>query len=520
MTPPRRPRRTRLLALCVAALAALPLASASATGVSAAPAVTRAPSPSDGDGAEVLRDRTVPLALDAFRTLCTAAPFGAPREWTFDFFDNVRLTAVEDGIDDDGGTRTWSGHVKGRPDTSVIVSLRGVCSTDRTLLGTSVVEVVADLGEHVYHLETLPGRPLRARITEEDPAKQPHHAPDEPAVDPAARTAPRTSLAGRAAATSQDPAVIDVIAGYTPLAVQRAGSEQQVVNTLYWAERKMNEALADSGVPASIDVIGTYNTGYTGNNTSSVMWNKLRNPQDSELGSTAADLRRRYGVDLITVVNSVPGQSSGQGSLPVRGNFDDSLAFSVVDYDSLTGWYNLGHEIGHNLGLFHDRRTLSQQVPDGSWVNDLNTPYGTGWITSDEEHTSLMAYASSCRRPCRTENAYSDPALGIYGQPLGNESNNNAKLARLTTPIVAGYRSLTIPRTRYALTLESSDGGSVRPAVYGPYKPGTVVAVTATPAPGHRLAAWIYDGRQYGPNEQVNVTMDAAHTLRAVFIEA
>ncbi|MFD5419178.1 M12 family metallo-peptidase [Streptomyces sp. NPDC127069] len=520
MTPPRRPRWSRLLALCVAATAALPLASASANGVSATPAVTRAPSPSDGDGAEVLRDRTVPLALDAFRMLCTAAPFGAPRAWTFDFFDNVRLTAVEDGIDDDGGTRTWSGHVKGRPDTSVIVSLRGVCSTGRNQLEGTVVKVVADLGEHVYHLKTLPGSPLRARITEEDPAKQPHHAPDELAVSPSARTAPRHSLAGRAAATSQDPAVIDVIAGYTPLAVQRAGSEQQVVNTIHWAERKMNEALADSGVPASIDIIGTYNTGYTGNNTSSVMWSKLSNPQNSELGSTAADLRRRYGVDLITVVNSVPGQSSGQGSLPVRGNFDDSLAFSVVDYDSLTGWYNLGHEIGHNLGLFHDRRTLSQQVPDGSWVNDLNTPYGTGWITSDEEHTSLMAYATSCRRPCRTENVYSDPQLGVYGQPLGNENNDNARLARLTTPIVAGYRTLTIPRTRYALTLESSDGGSVRPAVYGPYKPGTVVAVTATPAPGHRLAAWIYDGRQYAPNEQVNVTMDAAHTLRAVFIEA
>ncbi|MCB5179813.1 InlB B-repeat-containing protein [Streptomyces antimicrobicus] len=520
MTSPRHPRRARLLALGVAAMAALPMAGFSATGVSAAPAVVSAPSPTDGDGAEVLRDRTVPLALDAFRTLCTGAPFGAPRAWTFDFFDNIRLTAVEDGIDDDGGTRTWSGHVQGRPDTSVIVSLHGVCSTDRTPPGTALVEVVADLGEHVYRLETLPGSPPRARITEEDPAKRPHHAPDDLAVAPAARTAPRSSLAGRAEATPQNPAVIDVVAGYTPLAVQRAGSEQQVVNTIYWAERKMNEALADSGVPASIDIIGTYNTHYTGNNTSSLMWSKLSNPQDSELGAAAADARRRYGVDLVTVVNSVPGQSSGQGSLPVRGNFDESLAFSVVDYDSLTGWYNLGHEIGHNLGLFHDRRTLSQQVPDGSWVKELNTPYGTGWITSDEQHTDLMAYATSCRRPCRTENVYSDPGLSIYGQPLGNESNNNAKLARLTTPIVAGYRSLTVPRTRYALTLESSEGGSVRPSVYGPYKPGTVVAVTATPASGYRLAAWIYDGRQYGPNDQVNVTMDAAHTLGAVFIEA
>ncbi|MFD5877209.1 MULTISPECIES: InlB B-repeat-containing protein [Streptomyces] len=519
MTPLRRPGRSRLLALCGTALVALSLASASATGVSAAPAATRAPSPSNGDGPEVLRERTVPLALEDFRKLCTQAPFGAPRTWTFDFFDNVHLTAVEDGIDEDEGTRTWSGHVKGRPDTSVIVSLRGVCSAGRTQPQETAVEVVADLGEHVYQLETLPGRPLRAHITEEDPAKQPHPAPDQLTVSPSARTAPRHSLAGRAEATPDDPAVIDVIAGYTPLAARRAGSEQQVVNTIHWAERKMNEALADSEIPASIEIIGTYNTGYTGDNTSSVMWSKLSNPHDYELGGTAADLRRRYGVDLITVVNSVPGQSSGQGSLPVRGNFDDSLAFSVVDYDSLTGWYNLGHEIGHNLGLFHDRRTLSQQIPDGSWVNELNAAYGTGWITSDEKHTDLMAYPSSCRRVCRTENLYSNSWINVNGQALGDWTNDNAALARRTTPIVAGYRTLTTPPTRYALTLESAGGGSVRPAVYGPYKPGTVVGVTATPHPGYRLAAWIYDDREYAPTGQVNVTMDEAHTLTAIFIE-
>ncbi|MFJ7209753.1 hypothetical protein ACIQWR_40255, partial [Streptomyces sp. NPDC098789] len=129
-------------------------------------------------------------------------------------------------------------------------------------------------------------------------------------------------------------------------------------------------------------------------------------------------------------------------------------------------------------------------------------------------------YATSCRKACHTENVYSNPGLSVDGQPLGDQYNNNAKLARITTPIVAGYRSLTTPLTRYALTLESSDGGTIRPAVYGPYKPGTVVGVTATPAAGYRLAAWIYDGQQYAPSAQVNVTMDRAHTLSAVFLEA
>ncbi|WP_405497176.1 M12 family metallo-peptidase [Streptomyces sp. NBC_00096] len=518
MTSLRRPRRARLIALCVAAVAALPLATAA--GVSAAPQTTRAPSPG-GDGKEVLRERTFPLRTEAFSELCTAAPFGVPRERTFEFFDDVRVTAVEEGIDDDQGTLTWSGHVKNKPDTSVVVSMRGVCDTDRTPQGAVVVEVVADLGERVYHLETLPGRPPRLHATEEDPDHRPHRAPDQPFNASASASDMRESLRGRAAATAANPAVIDVIAGYTSKAVTAAGGEQQVINTIHWAERKMNEALADSNIPASIDIIGTYNTDYRGDNTSSLMHDKLNDPQDQALGATAAELRRRYGVDLITIVNKVdPGQSSGQGNLPERGVFNSKEAFSVVDFTSLTDWYNLGHEIGHNLGLWHDRRTLDSQIPEGSWRSDLNTPYGTGWITPNEEFHTLMAYSSSCFKACSAVNQYSNTENTVNGQPLGDANNNNAGLARLSTPIVAGYRTLTTARTRHALTLDSTDGGTIRPAVYGPYKPGTVVGVTARPQTGYRLVAWLYDGVQYNPSAQVNITMDRAHTLTGVFLPA
>lgn len=504
--------------MCVAALTALPLAAAA--GVSASPLPHRAPSPA-GDGKELLRERTFPLVADQFRTLCTPAPFGAPREHTFEFFDDLRVTAVEEGTDDDQGTLTWSGHVKDRPETSVVLSMRGVCAADRTPPGPVVVEVLADLGERVYHLETLAGQPPRLRATEEDPDHRPRRAPDQPATDPASASAMRRNLQGRVEATVENPVIIDVIAGYTPKAVTEAGGEQQVINTIHWAERKMNEALADSDIPASIDILGTYNTEYRGDNTSSVMHAKMNNPQDAALGATAADLRRRYGVDLLTIVNKVdPGQSSGQGNLPERGIFNSKDAYSVVDFDSLTGWYNLGHELGHNLGLWHDRRTLNHQVPDGSWMNSLNTPYGTGWITPNEEHHTLMAYASSCFKQCSAVNQYSNTENTVNGQPLGDANNNNAGLARLSTPIVAGYRTLATAKTRHALTLSSTEGGTVRPAVFGPYKPGTVVGVTARPQTGYRLVAWLYDGVQYDPRTQINVTMDRAHTLRGVFLPA
>ncbi|WP_369382858.1 M12 family metallo-peptidase [Streptomyces sp. cg36] len=483
-----------------------------ATRGSAAPA---------GEGREVLRERTFPWQADLFAALCSRAPFGAPREHTFVFFDDVRVTAVEDGVEDNEGTLTWSGHVKDRPDTSVILSMRGVCAADHAYAkNTASVEVVADLGARIYRLKTLVGQTSRLHATEEDPTRRPHAGPDDElgAVGSPA-SAVRSNLQGRPRATSADPVVIDVIAGYTRRAVAEAGGEQQVVSTIDWAERKMNEALADSNIPASIDIIGTYDTGYQGDNTSATLLSKLHNPQDPQLGARAANLRQKYGADLVTVVNSIPpGESSGQGDLPTKGVFNARDAFSVVDFRSLTGWYNLGHEIGHNLGLFHDRRTLDSQAPRSVWQGLLNTRSGTGWITPRGNFHTLMAYASSCPTNCVTINQYSNTENTVDGQPLGDKDNDNAALARLSTPIVAGYRTLAVAKTRYALTLSATDGGTVRPAVYGPYKPGTTVSVTARPYSGYRLTAWIYDGVQYAPYTQVNFPMDRAHTLRGVFM--
>ncbi|MEU6055787.1 M12 family metallo-peptidase [Streptomyces xanthochromogenes] len=518
MNPPRRHRAFCLLVVCIAALTTLPLAAASS--VSAAPA-THGNASSVRDGKEVLRERTIRRQADMFTGLCTRAPFGAPREHTFVFFDDVQITAVQDGAEENNGTLTWSGHVKDRPDTSVIASLRGVCSSGHPHAPAApAVEVVADLGARVYRLETLHGDSSRLHVTEEDPRRRPQPDPDDALTEAASsKAATRRGLQGRSLATPAEPVVIDVIAGYTRRAVSEAGSEQQVINTIDWAERKLNEAFADSGIPASIDIIGTYDTGYQGDNTSSALLGKVNNPQDRQLGAHAAALRRRYGADLVTIVNSIdPGQSSGQGDLPTQGSFNARDAFSVVDFRSLTGWYNLGHEIGHNLGMFHDRDTLDSQAPSHVWTNLLNTHSGTGWITPRGTFHTLMAYATSCTASCATVNQYSNTENTVDGQPLGDVDNNNAALARLSTPIVAGYRAPTVAKTRYALNLTATDGGTVRPAVYGPYKPGTTVGVTARPQRGFHLAAWIYDGVQYAPSPQVNFTMDRSHTLHGVFL--
>ncbi|MEV0258784.1 M12 family metallo-peptidase [Streptomyces sp. NPDC050732] len=494
------------------------------------------------DGTDVLRERTVGLDLAAYRWLCASGGFGRPAEHDLGLFPGMRVTVVQEGREVDGDTVTWTGHVKGEPAQRAVIAASQVCghadgAQPETHPGAwtarstgPAVDALVDLGARTYHVTTRPGEPgasgtpgerPRLRITEEDPRARRAPTPDgAPRHEGTAREL-RDSLKDRAPADPAAPAVIDVVAGHTPAAVRRVGGEQAMAARLGMAESFMNQALADSGVAARIDIVGRYDTGYRGDQTPDLMLDKLSAPGDADLGAAAHRLRERVGADLVTVVNDVPVGSSGQASLPTRGRLDSALAFSAVDVQSLVKWYNLGHELGHNLGLFHDRTTLAEHNAPGAYRRLLNSPNGTGWITPRRDHHSLMAYAQSCGAPCGPVNQYSNPENTVEGQPLGDEHNDNASLARRTAPVVAGYRTSRVARTRYPLRLEATPNGTVRPAVHGPYAPGTTVGLTASPAAGYRVAAWVVDGRRHEITEEnVTLTMDRPYTVSAVFVPA
>lgn len=493
---------------CATALSLVP-AEAGAVPRSAAPG----PPAKEKD---VLRERTVDLDAADYQWLCGSGGFSQADEHTLEFFPDVRVTVVQDGREADGNTVTWTGHVKGAPEDLAVISASHVCPPAKGDVPPAV-DALIDLETRAYHLTTLPGKQPRVRITEEDPGARRRPKPDNAVLGKDAARKLHDSLKNRAPADPANPVVIDVLAGYTPPAVRRLGSEQAMLARLRLAESYMNQALADSNIAASIDIVGSYNTQYWGDQTAAAMLNRLSDPRDPLLGATAHRYREQLGVDLVTVVNDVPNGSSGQASLPTQGRMDSELAYSAVDVQSLVDWYNLGHELGHNLALFHDRTTLDKQLP-GGYQHLLNAPYGTGWITPRRDYHTLMAYAENCGRPCSPVNQYSNTENTVDGQPLGDADNNNAALARLTAPIVADYRTLKVNRPRYRLTLGSSPNGTIRPAVHGPYAPGTTVAVTARPAPGYQVSAWIVDGRRHNiTDEHVTMTMDRPYTLSAVF---
>jgi len=96
-----------------------------------------------------------------------------------------------------------------------------------------------------------------------------------------------------------------------------------------------------------------------------------------------------------------------------------------------------------------------------------------------------------------------------------------------TTPSVSIFidkdKTLTayyeeVPVVQYTLSIRSTTGGTTNPSPGDYiYNEGTVVRVTAIPNAGYQLDHWLFDGENIGKADAVDVTMNANHTLQAVF---
>lgn len=77
------------------------------------------------------------------------------------------------------------------------------------------------------------------------------------------------------------------------------------------------------------------------------------------------------------------------------------------------------------------------------------------------------------------------------------------------------------PPTTYTLGVVAANGGSVSLSPNeANYLVGTVVQAKGNPDTGSTLDHWILDGSDAGKNNPVMVTMDASHTIQAVFLSA
>ena len=146
------------------------------------------------------------------------------------------------------------------------------------------------------------------------------------------------------------------------------------------------------------------------------------------LDGSLRGLRQELGADLVTVVapshcgagiawiwhNRWTDSQMRRNSYNVVGMADDP-SDECLYYEA----YSLAHEIGHNLGLHHDRETIEEgagELTADEWEDLLWDPAGFGYLN----HDSGFTYNDGRPAPAGTVMAYADVWLKGFSRPRGD----------------------------------------------------------------------------------------------------
>ena len=231
--------------------------------------------------------------------------------------------------------------------------------------------------------------------------------PDEPeSVDPPLR--PSADASG--AAFSLDPAMsaasssvseIDVLVLYTPAAAAQAGGEASMRAEVERLFGETNTAFRNSGVSARVGGWARA-VSYVESQDVSTDLGLLRGSSDGSLDDVHS-MRSDLGADLVHLFVAFTPTTSSDGSFSCGSAYTSlrsSFAFGVTLFHQRCG-YTFTHELGHNLGLKHDRY---QHFTYGSSSRSAHVPYAYGYSNAETFSPvaggrcwyTVMAYYKHC----------------------------------------------------------------------------------------------------------------------------
>ena len=249
---------------------------------------------------------------------------------------------------------------------------------------------------------------------------------------------------GRLCETGTD-VTVDVAVVYTPAAREWAGGTAAIEADIDLIVALTNQAYAASGVHHRVALVARTEVPYVETGNSYVDVVRLDNPSDGHMDGVHA-LRDRVGADL---VHLMVGRADGVcGRAFIYGAF----GLSVVGCGSRT----VAHELGHNMGLQHDRYQVHhyegglRQYPAYGYVNQGAF---AGGATRSSHWYTIMAYPTQCNdayTSCFGLLRFSNPRQGYDGDPLGvpfgaggagvTGPSDAAAVLNATGPAVASWR--------------------------------------------------------------------------------
>ena len=205
---------------------------------------------------------------------------------------------------------------------------------------------------------------------------------------------------------------IDIAVFYTPAARAAAGGTAAIEAEIDLLIAETNQAYAESGVQHRLVLVERSQVQYTETGDSFLDIDRLEKPSDGHMDGVHA-LRDRTGADLVHLLF----EKKGYVGAIARGPFGLTC--------QSCGGEVFAHEVGHNMGLQHDRYRVHHNEggvsphPAHGYVNQR--AFAAGAARSSRWRT-IMSYENQCAdadTSCSGLLRFSNPRQSYNGDPLG-----------------------------------------------------------------------------------------------------
>jgi hypothetical protein len=336
----------------------------------------------------------------------------------FNLFPNLSLNIQNKLLEETRpGITNWAGQVVGRHRTMgrAFFTLK-----DGKIYGTihsgSRIFEVRSISQDIY------------RITEFDITKFPDEGGGPPPTTPRPHPA---IIPSETLMVSDDGSTgscqIDIMVLYTARVLTEAGGEAALLLKIDNAVDSTNNAFLGSGVVHRLNLIHTQQVSYSeqGQSSHQVILDTLLNPSGTALASVPA-LRTDKNADIVSLwidynSNQYCGWANDMPPPSISPDLDHSNAYNIVETRCALTKYSFAHEVGHNMGAYHDRSS------DGLKSSEDIDHDNRGDCNENLWHGTIMAKKSGCGGDNFARQPFWSTPSSTYndGSPMGHLMNTN-----------------------------------------------------------------------------------------------